>query len=261
MKLDKNISLAEILFGMYLLILPLMNLPRRFPLGDKIQYADFVFMFLFIAWFFRTIRQKKAFFPFSRAVFVSLILLIIVNLFACLNSVNFSKSGIDYLGLLYLAALFLVVSSLAREKKIFNRGVRIIFMTSVVTSIIGLVSFTFYMSGINLWAEKLLLFSSLKTSIAPFPRIKSMCLLPEMFISFSQLGLVCGIISLKLRNDPQQKKLIIAGVLIIITAALLAYSRALTGFFLVLTGIVWFKRENPVSAREYANRQLPLLYL
>ena len=242
MSLNKDKAILKILLGLYFLMLPLMNLPRNFPLGNKIQYADFIFIVLFILWLYRIARARGSFLL-SKPIIISLAFLIITNLISCLNSVEFSKSLIDYLGLAYLITLFIVFSDFTKDKEIFNFAIWIIFLTSVATSIVGLAGFVFYRLGNNPWAEKLILLSPLKASLVPFARIKSTLFLPEMFIIFSQLGMVCGMVALELRNDARKKRLISLGVLIIVAAAVLAYSRSLTGFFLTLSAVVLFKKD------------------
>ena len=225
----------------YLLILPLMNLPKPFLLTDKIQYADIVFIFLFIICLFSLIVNKFIFLP-HKSIKYALILLIVVNLFSCLNSRNFYISIVDYLGLLYLAALFVIFFSILKDIKIFDNAIRVIFIISVLTSVIGILSLVYYSLGNNTSASAFLYFSPLKSSIVPFPRIRSTLISPEMFITFSQLGLVCGIMEIERQETMKKKILPFLGVIIIVLAALISYSRSLAGLFLTLSVIALYKR-------------------
>ncbi len=234
--------LKKLIF-LYLLILPLMSLPRLYPLGAKIQYVDIVFVPIFLLWCFQVIRNKKPWLI-SKGVFISLILLIIVNLFSFLGSIDISKSLIDYLGLLYLAALFIVFSFIIKEKSIFKSAINIIFLVSIVASIIGLISLVCFKAFRFTWIQNFLLISQIKASIAPLARIKSTFLTPEMFITFMQLGLVCGLILFEFQEKARRKVLSILGILIILLASVFAYSRPLTGLFLLLAFAFLVKKGN-----------------
>ena len=241
MELIKKIKIFDILFWLYLLMLPLMSVPRPFPLGAKVQYADIIFIFLFFLWSLRIFRFKNISFP-SRKIIILLSLLIVANLFSCLNSKSFSSSIVDYLGLLYLVSLFIVFASCFQMKRMFFTGALIIFLTSLAASIIGIGSLILYKIGKYAWATNFLLFTPLKDSIVPFPRIRSTFLTPEMFILFSQLGMVCGMISLESQNNPKIKRLFSISIIVIIAAVLFSYSRSLTGFFMALSTIVLYKK-------------------
>lgn len=234
-------KLFNILFWLYLLLLPLMRLAKLFPFFEKVQYADIIFIFLFLLWFLHIFRSKNVLLP-SKKIIILLALVIATNFLSCLHSRSFSKSILDYLGLLYLICVFLVFSSAFKEKRLFSAGTFIIFLTSLITSIIGISSLILYTIGKYSWVKSFLFFTPVKDSVAPFPRIRSTFLTPEMFIMFSQLGMVCGMISSELRNNLKVKRFFYVGILIIILTVIFSYSRSLTGFFMALSIIILNKK-------------------
>ena len=52
------------------------------------------------------VGMRKLYFPIHKNIKYSLIMIVAINLFSCLNSSNLSVSIINYLGLLYLVVLF-----------------------------------------------------------------------------------------------------------------------------------------------------------
>ena len=77
--------------------------------------------------------------------------------------------------------------------------------------------------------------------MVPLPRLRSTFVSPEMFITFSQLGLVCGMIKIELMGNPIKKEIGVFGVLIILAAVFISYSRSLTGLLLTLSLILLVK--------------------
>ena len=237
-KVKKKIDL---LFLLYLLFLPLMCLPRPFPLGSKIQYADILFAALFLLWLFYALIFKKARLP-TGNLLIALGLLIAANLFSCVFSKKISVSLPDFIGLLYLTALFIVAFSILCEKKMFEKSIRLIFIVSVAVSLLGLASFAAFMLGKYSWVMRFLLYIPSRVSIVPFPRISSTLVLPEMFIIFSQLGLVSGMALLELNKNRKWTAAVILGIIVILIAAAIAYSRPLAGFFFAFSSILFLKK-------------------
>lgn len=231
----------NLLFPLYLLILPLMCISRPFPLGNKIQYADILFAVIFLMWLFYTAVYRKTPLP-PAGILITLALVIATNLFSCIFSRNISKSIPDFAGLVYLAALFIVAFSILIEKKMFEKCIRLIFIVSLVTSLFGLAIFIAFMFGRYPWTMKFLMYDETRASLIPFPRICSTLKLPEMFIAFSQLGLVSGMAILEFKKNAKQKIALILGITVIIIAACIAYSRSLTGFLFAFSMILLSKK-------------------
>lgn len=230
------------LFYLYLILLPLMNLPGVFPLSAKVQYSDLVFIFFFISWCFVLAKSKKIPLPPKRIVF-SLALLILVNVFSFACSKKLFISLLDFLGLIYLITVFWAFSFISQEKALFKKAINIIFITSVSVSLTGILSSAFHRIYNYAWTQHFLFISNgLKTAIVPFARIKSTLVLPEMFIVFSQLGLVCGMISLEFQKNALKKRLWALGIITIIFAAVFAYSRSLVGLFFTLFSVMLLKK-------------------
>jgi len=237
-KLKKKI---DSLFLLYLLLLPLMCLPRPFPLGNKIQYADILFAAFFLLWLFYALIFKKARLP-TGNLLIALGLLIAVNLFSCVFSKKISVSLPDFIGLLYLTALFIAAFSILREKKMFEKSIRLIFVVSFAVSLLGLASFAAFMLGKCSWAMRFLLYVPVRASIIPFPRIDSTLVFPEMFIIFSHLGLVSGMSLLALNKNKKLAAAVILGIVIILITAAIAYSRPLVGFFFAFSSMLFLKK-------------------
>ena len=234
-----TLKIIKILLWMYLFFLPLMNLPKPLLLGTKIQYCDIVFIFLFIIWFF---VMGKFSFPLQKNIKYSLSMIVVINLFSCLNSRNLSVSVINYVGFLYLVVLFFLLVAILKDLNMFNMVIQIIFLSSIITSVIGIGSFILYLTGNTALTKSFLFFTPLKASVVPLPRLCSTFVSPEMFITFSQLGLVCGIIKIELMSNPIKRRLAFFGVLIILIAVSISYSRSLTGLFLAMSLILLVKK-------------------
>jgi hypothetical protein len=128
------------------------------------------------------------------------------------------------------------------EKKTFEIGIWIIFLVSLTASLLGIISFAAFVIGKYSWTERFLLYVPVRASVVPFHRISSTLVLPEMFITFSQLGMVAGMILLEIERSVKWKITLSLGVIIIILAACIAYSRSLAGFFVALSIILFFKK-------------------
>ena len=163
-----TLKIIKILLWMYLFFLPLMNLPKPLLLGTKIQYCDIVFIFLFIIWFF---VMGKFSFPLQKNIKYSLSMIVVINLFSCLNSRNLSVSVINYVGFLYLVVLFFLLVAILKDLNMFNMVIQIIFLSSIITSVIGIGSFILYLTGNTALTKSFLFFTPLKASVVPLPRL------------------------------------------------------------------------------------------
>jgi len=237
-KLKKIIAL---LFFLYLSLLPLMCLPRPFPLGNKIQYADIVFAILFLLWAFYALTFRKTRLPDAKII-IALGLLIMVNLFSCAFSKKIITSMPDFMGLIYLSLLFITASSILCEKKVFENSIRLILIVSAAVSMFGLASFAAFTMYKCPWAMKFLVYLPYKASIIPFPRISSTLVTPEMFIIFSHLGLVSGMAFLEINKDRKWTATIILCIGIILITATIAFSRSLTGLFFTFSAMLFLKK-------------------
>lgn len=234
-------KIIKSLFYLYIITLPVMCVPRHFPLGGKIQYSDVVFLAMLAFWTIYALVFRKKVLP-SVPVLVSLGILWLVNTVSCAISKDPSSSLMDLLGLFYLGSLLVVVSSLLSERRMFEKSALVLFCVSVAVSLWGLISFAAFTVYKANWAMNFLFYLPYKASIIPLPRISSTMVLPEMLITFSQLGIVMGTALLELRAKAAEKICIISGIIVILMAACFAYSRSLAGFFLAISAVLLLRK-------------------
>jgi len=129
--------------GLILLILfiPVMiNTPWKplFPghIGVKIQIVDFIFLFLLAAWLYKHCHNQIRFNRTSLAV--PLVFYLIASLLSLLNSSNINNSLVEFVGILYLIALFYLVVNVVRDRKMFEMVINIWLITSALVAFLGI---------------------------------------------------------------------------------------------------------------------------
>ena len=134
-----NIETIGIL--MLILFIPIMiNTPGNplfpEPIGAKIQIVDFVFLFLLAAWLYKFYHNQVRFNRTSLGT--PIILYITVSLLSIVNSSNIKSSLVEFIGILYLIALFYLVVNVVRDRKTFEMVIRSWLITSALIAFLGI---------------------------------------------------------------------------------------------------------------------------
>jgi len=235
--------MAEKLIFLYLILLPLMKVPKPAFMGTKLQYADLIFIPIFIIFLFRKYKDRSGFL--RDKINISLILLILVSFLSFLLSPLIPKNGIflDFAGLVYLVSLFIAITSIINNKKTLTRASFLLFIAALFVSCVGILISVLY----NIFkVESLSYFvyekaSGAQSALVPFARPSSLLNLPEMFINFVLLGLSGAFLyRIQLdKRDTAKKRFVDLGITGILLASFMAFSRSLAGVMLFLTLIAF----------------------
>jgi hypothetical protein len=129
--------------GLILLILsvPIMiNTPGNSlfpgPIGSKIQIVDFIFLFLLAAWLYKLCHNQVRFNRTSLAV--PLVFYLVASLLSLLNSSNIKDGLVEFIGILYLIALFYLIVNAVRDRKMFEMVINSWLITSALVAFLGI---------------------------------------------------------------------------------------------------------------------------
>ena len=232
----------EKLIYLYIIFLPLMKLPKLSFMGNKIQYADLIFIPLFLLYLFRLFQRRFKAVVRDR-IDLSLILLIVISFLSFFHASAKKDIFLDFAGIVYLVSLYFVFTNFINKKQIFDRANFFLFVATLFVSISGiLIAIFYYIFNI----EKLSYFFYARTfgtqsSLVPFARTSSFLNLPEMFIGFILLGLSSAFVyrnSLR-KVSLSKRRLVDFCIALIILSAFFAFSRSLVGLMLFLTLITF----------------------
>lgn len=232
---------------LYIILLPLMNVPKPHFLGNKIQYADIVFVPAFIFFIISVVRGRLKLTLDRIYLFLSLVC--IIAMLSFLNSPFKQEAFLDTFGFFYLSCLFLVFSSVYNKAEDFFRVNLLIFAVTFFTSIFGIIVSLLY----NVCQPEILLrfvyekVQGAQSSFVPFSRTSSFLTLPEMFINFILFGLTSAFLLENSYRNNRRRKIVIFAIIVIILSAFLALSRSLVGILLFLSLLSFgFKRKGRI---------------
>lgn len=210
-----------------------MQMPSLPLLGQKLQYSDLIFIPIFALWLWSLAQNKKQV-TFDRRDF-TILLLAILMLISMVNSKNYLKSCIDYVGVLYLFAVYFFIRQVANDKDIWKRIVIVWVMTSIFILLPGIGSYVF---------------SLLKKQAHPFtqqyafvsflgPRICSTFKNPNMMASYLHVSVIFGLVLFGERLKLRQGILLIGVVILfLVLGAVLAKTRLIAGILLSMFLII-----------------------
>lgn len=159
-------------------------------LNKMIQPSDLVFFILFPAWCLHKFGQKWTLsFNSENRIYLFAIALLVVTLCSFINSINRFHSMVDWLGLLYLAVLFIIITDIINTNEKLKRLLISFSLAALIAALVGLGAFIHYLFTHNLQANPFLHFHSDQSSVIFFPRIKSFFYTPNMFAAFEHIGL------------------------------------------------------------------------
>lgn len=223
---------------LFIISLPLMNIPKPLFMGAKIQYADLIFIPI-LALFMNNLLKGK--FKLIRdKLDLGLLILAFFPLLSLLHSPFKDIAVWDTLGLFYLISLYFVFTRFINNKELFQRIVCVLFIVSAFASLFGILIFLFA-NVFRVWVPHNLVYEKSmagQSTIIPFARPSSLLSLPEMFINFSLLGMAAGFICRSLYL--KRRRLIDLSLILIVLSVFLSFSRPLVGVMLFLTAVSFY---------------------
>lgn len=233
--------MTEKLTYIYILFLPLMNIPKFAFMGNKLQYADLIYIPLFLTFICNLVKKK---FKFAIKKYdIPLLIFIILSFFSFIHSISPKDSLLDFLGLIYLISLYFFFKNIFKKKDIFKNVIFLIYLITLFISFAGILFLTLYkLFGIK-WLSSFLFLGTEKSGLISRVRISSFLNLPEMFTNFALLGLGCSFVYRESLHG-WKRRLINFSIIIIIFSVFLAFSRSLSGVMLLLAMITYhFKKQ------------------
>lgn len=235
------------LIYLYIILLPLMNLPKPQFMGSKIQYADLIFVPIFVL-FIKDLFNAK-FRLITDKLDLAFLTLAVISLLSLLHSPFKNITLWDTLGLFYLISLYFVFTRLINTKNLFCRVSSILFMVTVFISILGIIIFILTNIFQVCMPHSLIYAKSTgeQSAIIHFNRPASLLTLPEMLINFALLGLTVGFICRI--YYAKRRRLIDVSLALIVISTVLSFSRSLIGEMLFLTIVAFYFLGNSLSGR------------
>lgn len=247
----KESSLLEKFIYFYILLLPAPYWYLSFS-NKMVQTSDLMFLVLFPVWCLHKIRQKDMV-NYKESIYLFVMIILITTVCSFVNSLNLFHSIVDWFGLLYLAALFLIIIDVINTTEKLKKLLIVFSCAAVITAMLGLGAFINYLITRNL--NQLLFFYPVEKSVLFFPRIKSYFHTPNMFASFEHIGLAtlfCLYFLIKKEKSPPIfKSLLITAVTVVIVSIFLAGSQILAGALLTIFIITWLFRGKVMTVVRY----------
>ena len=106
------------------------------PIGGKIQIVDIVFLFLLTACLYKLYHNQIRFNRTS--LDIPVLLYLVVSLLSIINSSNIKDSLVEFIGILYLIALFYLIVNAVRDRNVFEMVINIWLVTSALVAFLGI---------------------------------------------------------------------------------------------------------------------------
>ncbi len=234
--------MADKLIYLYLILLPLMDLPRSAFMGTRVQYADLVFIPILFLYLIRLFQGRIRLSIEKTDVFLSLFLFIAFLSF--LYSWTREESLIQLSGLFYLAVVYFVFKNLIKNKTIFRKLNLLLFGLVVFVSGWGLACIFLYKLFNIKWASDFIFLGYNESAVVSSVRVSSFLRSPDMFLGFLLLGLGGSFVAQDFLQE-RYKKFSRVAIGSIIISAIFTFSRSLVGIFLFLMLLAFrFKKRN-----------------
>ena len=224
-------SLIEKLLFLYLILVPVMQVPSLPLLGQKIQYSDLIFPIIFAIWMARFLRRKSPI-NIDKLDFIILGLLTIFAISVAISS-NRLKSSIEYIGILYIFCVYFLIKQLVSRANTWWRVINLWAIVSFAISLVGIGSYiAIILTGnSNPFVREYEFGSFLNVG----PRICSTFRNPNMLASYLHVTIVFGFILLRRAQQLKQKTFwIYLLIAVSLLGCFLAKTKILAGTFLSL---------------------------
>lgn len=230
----KKSSFIEKLVYLYILSLPIDGGNALILFNKKLQYSDLFFLILFIFWFIYRLKYCiKGSKRLVSSIYIFIAFFLVATLPSFINSINLRHSLVEWLGLLYLALLFLIISDTVDTFEKFRKLLFVYSFSAVISASVGLGAFLNYLITHRLAGNPFLFTCASESSLLFFPRIKSFFYTTNMFVSFEHIGLVTSICLLFLSiGNTVKRNILLVSIGLIMMSILLAGSQCLAGVLL-----------------------------
>ena len=239
---------GKYLLYLYVALVPLMKIPKLSFMGDKLQYCDLIFVPLFIIFTIKAVKGKSE--MIRDKIFVFIIILAFVSVLSLFSSPYKNEVYLDTLGLLYLLAVYFVITNLMMGRKTLLGVNSILSISGALISLLGIIFFISYNFFNMRWLAPFMYakVSDTQTALLPFRRSASLLTLPEMFVNFGLLGLACLFILQNKQHKKAARSIVNLLIVIVILAAFLAFGRSLIGMMLLCSALAFRARKrSPIS--------------
>lgn len=256
----KNSAIEEKLLWMYVILLPLINLPLCVLFNKKVLFTDIIAVLLLITYLIKYVSKMTKFIP----SYTELSLLIMISLFSisCLNSISILNSFIELFSILYLMTLFILIFNIVTTKEKLVNILYIWTATTIIISLIGLAAFYISIYTKKIEGNLFLNYSLIDSVAHHFPRICSTFIISNMFFSYLHVSFIFAVILFLLNSDIRKKVLLSIFIGIIIATSLMTGSRRYAGLLLSSMIIIsLYGKGRLVSILKYALFSLFLLFL
>ena len=127
---------SKFLLMSYIISLPFMRTPNMPFLGQKAQYSEIIFIILFFYAIYKIIKEKM-FLKIKIPFFLPLLFLATTFFISLVFSKPGRKDFIEYLGIVYLALLYILIIFLVRSKDEWYGYLKIWIWTSTFVCVLG----------------------------------------------------------------------------------------------------------------------------
>ncbi len=228
----RKISLTEKLLYLFIFLIPVMRVPALPLVNQKIQYSDLVFAFLFGIWLVQLFRGGKTF----RRVPLAFPLgcMLILFLFSFTHTDSWLKSGIEYLGLLYLVAIYMLLFQLIDSPEMWWRVVACWCAISALLAITGIGAYLLF--AIGGYSNPLMVVYDCYNNVNQqlVYRLASAFRHPAMLAMFLHVGIVFGFIFAARYKNSKDSIWGYAIVVLCFIAAILTKTRCAAGIAITL---------------------------
>lgn len=223
-------------FIAFIFLIPLMRTPNLPIVKQKIQISDIVFGFVFLSWIFVLISKRKK--PIRTPIDIPFILLVVVALASLVNTLNYTISLVEVLGLIYLYFILLLVVNLIKNKQQLQQIMELWVIAGTLVAIIGILA----LGGFALfrWQTSLLDPSPIPLIGVSWVRMVSILKHPNGLLTYLWLCITIAFVLMLTEQNRSYRKWLVISILIMVLGAIAAISR---GVFVVWGGIYLFLRK------------------
>lgn len=226
----KNSTGEEKLLWLYVILLPLMDLPLCIFAGKKVLAADAIFVILLGSFLLKILLKKIRFTLTS----IGIPLFIMISLFSIslFNSVSIISGFAELFSLVYLTLLFLLIINIITDKNKLIHLLYIWLSVALIVSLVGLATFCVSVFTRNLTSNLFLSYTPMDAIAHHFPRICSTFVISNMFFAYLHVSFVFAIILFLLEPSLKKKTFLSLCIIIILISSFFSGSRRFAGLLL-----------------------------
>lgn len=161
----KRTDIVEKLLYLYVLLIPMMQVPYLPIVAHKIKYCDIVFLALFITWLAQLLRGKRKIE--QTPLLIPLALMLVSFLFSFAGSTRRFDSAIEFAGMAYLGALYFLLTQIIISEDIWWRVIKVWVAVSLAVAAAGLYGYILSVLGVkgSIFIQQVNILGRLDTSL------------------------------------------------------------------------------------------------